>query len=895
MTILRNPTELANKMAQIANQIKHLILLNYQHEDNDGKIHHQLNNFRIMLIDTLTIEQFADMVAQTICYGLFAAKCSISQNFPINEETMTFSRLTAIYFIPKTNPFLRNLFNQIAGNDLDDRLIWAVDHLIAVLNHADLASILADFGQQTGREDPVVHFYELFLAHYDPKLREIHGIYYTPEPVVSYIVNSIHLILKDQFHLKQGFANNSKINETVHKLQILDPATGTGIFLYAVVTKIFEEFDKNKKKWSNYVKNDLLPRIQGFELLLTAYLVTHLKLSLQLQEYGYHFEDNEQLPIFLTNTLDKVYKNSVNSNSESPIMVILGNPPYSYDSVNKGTWISQLIRDYYQIDGKPLNERNPKGLQDDYVKFIRFAQWRIQQTGDGILGFVTNHGYLDNPTFRGMRQSLMRDFDEIYVLDLHGNSKKKERSPDGSVDKNIFDIQQGVAIGIFIKYRVHQAATAKVYHAHLYGDRPTKYQWLSANTVKTTQWTALKPQSPFYLFTPQNVDLLSEYQQFWKITEIMPLNSVGIVTARDHLTIQHSVEKVLAVVNDFSQLPVEEARTKYQLGEDVRDWKVHFAQNDLKQYPIDKSKVAPILYRPFDKRFTYYTGQENGFICRPRKNVMQHLFSQENLGLAVGRAGQSVSSEEWDIVFCADSITDMNLFRRGGHNLFPLYLYPTEKDEFIRGSHNKQALCRKPNFSSEFIKKVENSLKWSFISEMPPHFPLAEIGEYVSALDLFHYLYATFHSPFYRKRYAEFLKIDFPRLPLTHDQRLFRQLADLGEQLVKVHLMKTEMENDGHFPIAGTNIVEKIVYQDERVYINKKQYFDKVTPEIWEFHIGGYQLCQKWLKDRKGQVLDFTDCSHYLFLLTAIKKTSALMTAIDVILCKMINSFNFLD
>jgi len=500
---LKSPEELAKKMAHIARLMNDVLLKAYEQEGEDGKLHNQLTSFREVLIDTLSVVEFADMVAQTICYGLFAAKCSDKAHPPASlslaspfkggetskgnavcfppfeggQGGCAFTRLTAVSFVPKTNPFLRQFFNQLAGIDLDARLVWMVEHLVAVLNRADMSAILADFGKRTRQEDPVVHFYETFLANYDAKLREVRGVYYTPEPVVSYIVRSVDLVLKNQFGLRDGLADSSKLDDsTIHKVQILDPATGTGTFLHAVIAKIYERFAKNKGLWSDYVSQHLLPRVHGFELLMAAYTVAHIKLSLQLKNYGYDFKSDERLRVFLTNTLDEAHGKqttmlaewlSTESNEaskvkrDSPVMVILGNPPYSGHSANSGAWINDLLRsagdaaNYFEVDGQSLNERNPKWLNDDYVKFIRFAHWRIMQTGYGVLAFVTNHGYLDNPTFRGMRQSLLNDFDEIYILDLHGNSKKKETALDGSADKNVFDIQQGVAIGIFVKHRAN--------------------------------------------------------------------------------------------------------------------------------------------------------------------------------------------------------------------------------------------------------------------------------------------------------------------------------------------------------------------------------------------------------------------------------------------------------
>ena len=884
-----SPEELAERMAKIARLIRDSIVKAYQQEKT-GALHQQFDSFRKVLMDSLTVAEFADMYAQTVCYGLFAAKCSA----PLGP----FSRIHAGHYVPKTNPFLRHLFSQIVGVELDERLVWAVEHLVTVLNHADIAAILADFGQRTRQEDPVVHFYETFLKHYDPNMREMRGVYYTPEPVVSYIVRSVDILLKQRFKLREGLADSSRLKSGQHQVQILDPAVGTGTFLYAVFNQIFAKFRKNKGMWSTYVTEHLLPRVHGFELLMAPYTVAHMKLGLQLQEMGYEFDSDERLQIFLTNSLEDAFDKSstpalpfaewlVNEGQaasgvkqDSPVMVIIGNPPYSGHSANIGEWITHLLKgiderhsgaktaNYFQVDGKPLKERNSKWLNDDYVKFIRFAQWRINTTGYGILGFVTNHGYLDNPTFRGMRQALMHEFDEIYLLDLHGNAKKTEKSPDGSADKNVFDIQQGVAIGIFVKYLKSAEKPAKVFHAELWGERDGKYAWLEEQDVKTTNWEELKPTSPFYLFVPQDITLREEYEHYWKVTEVMPINSVGIVTARDDLTIQESPQAVMETVKDFVSLEPELAREKYQLGKDARDWKVHLAQADIESHDIDDSYVTPILYRPFDKRYTYYTGQTKGFLCMPRYKVMQHMLAGENLGLIVGRSGQVVGSDEWDILFCSNAMTEFNLYRRGGNNLFPLYLYPT--NDLLSSS------TRKPNFAPNFIKAVETRLKRQFIDE-----GTGDLATTIGPEDIFHYMYAVFHSPTYRQRYAEFLKIDFPRLPLTSDKTLFQQLAQLGKQLVTIHLMEAEIDSECSYPIEGDNRVDKITYKKHKVYINKTQYFDNVTEAVWQFHIGGYQVAHKWLKDRKGRQLSYENCNHYLYIIAALQQTIQLMEEID--------------
>ena len=1100
---LNSPEDLAKKMAHIAQQMKHSIALAYLNEDENGKIHQQLKSFREVLIDTLSVEEFADMVAQTICYGLFTAKCSadftvrpepvegLTLRMAQGERTL-FSRLTAVHFVPKTNPFLRQFFNQLAGIELDERLVWMVEHLVAVLNRADIGAILADFGKRTRREDPVVHFYETFLANYDAKLREVRGVYYTPEPVVSYIVRSVDLILKKQFGLREGLADSSILTPSpspkgrwvggegeIHKVQILDPATGTGTFLYAVIAQIYQQIaKKNKGGWSDYVSKHLLPRVHGFELLMAAYTVAHIKLSLQLKDYGYDFKSNERLRVFLTNTLDEAHgkqttllsewlSNEANAASsvkrDSPVMVILGNPPYSYDSMNNEKWISDLIRDYYFVDGLPLNERNPKGLQDDYVKFIRFAQWRIMQTGYGVLAFVTNHGYLDNPTFRGMRQSLLQDFDEIYILDLHGNSKKKETAPDGSVDKNVFDIQQGVAIGIFVKHKppsplpplperegskehskvpdwllknarmlrksltdaeqllwsilrarrfldlkfrrqhpiapyildfychelklaieidggqhntdagraadekrslflIQQGITVlrfwnnevlqqtdavlekiylqvtdsptptlpqkgreqesttpsdtgvnipvgtgvklpklpsplgrgvggegdgvKIYHAHLYGDRKGKYQYLAEQDINTTGWTTLKPQAPFYLFVPQNVDLLPEYEAGWKITEMMPINSTGVKTHRDHFVFDFDKHALHNRISDFRNLELSDSdiAERYDL-KDTRDWKLSLCRKNLSRQLDWQTHFTQCLYRPFDLRFYYH---HKDVVELPRDEIMQHFLVGDNLGLIATRR----TVDKWDVSATQNICGHKSCAAYDINYLFPLYLYPIEQSSLF--DHDPDHDTRKPNFSPAFITDLESRLQLTFIPE-----DKGDFEQTISALDVFHTLYAVFHSPTYRTRYAEFLKMDFPRLPLISDKTLFKQLADLGEQLVSLHLGSPKLVLDSNaerspkqvldvsehcFPIAGDNLVEKIDYQDNKIYINKTQYFDHVTPELWAFHIGGYKVCQKWLKDRKGRQLSYDDCNHYLTILAALEHTQTLMLAIDDIL-----------
>jgi hypothetical protein len=784
----------------------------------------------------------------------------------------------------------------------------------------------------------------------------------------------------------------------------------------------------------SYVAQHLLNRLFGFELLMAPYAVAHLKLGMELQETGYSFGSDQRLGIYLTNTLEEAAKRSeklfaqwisdeANAAAEIkrdlPIMVVMGNPPYSGHSANRSwemdnrgkkvpNFIGRLLQDYYKVDGQPLGERNPKWLQDDYVKFLRFGQWRIERTGAGILAFITNHGYLDNPTFRGMRQQLMNAFTEIYVLDLHGNAKKKERAPDGSKDENVFDIQQGVCIGIFVR-EPGKARPAKVFHADLWGLREGKYKCLFETDIESTRWTQLSPRPPVYMLVPQNAGLLAEYEKGWRLPDVLTLSSVGIVTARDNLTIHWSSAEIWKTVQEFVDLSAEEARGKYELGKDTRDWKVQLAQEDIRLSGPNRSNVVSLLYRPFDIRFTYYTGQSRGFICMPRPEVMHHILAGRNLALVSARSNKSPDPDHF---FCSRLVVETKCGESTTQSCtFPLYLYPFVEERKLgqKGLDVDSSLWpagkdgRRPNLNPEFVKDLEKRLGMKFVPEgkgdvaqrspssvaaLPPRRALggaenARAAGKAAGLesepcatgtfgpeDVFNYIYAVFHSPTYRSRYAEFLKSDFPRVPLTSDVNLFRALSGKGAELVALHLVESpRLENPiTAYPVKGSNVVEKGFpkylapgepepvfveaasrrqksgevnsplqaalprLKEGRVYINavapdgacpdvigdrradygvrelapalesggkppqskpalaerrySGQYFEGVPPEVWNFHIGGYQVCEKWLKDRRGRTLSFDDLTHYQKIITALKETIRLMAEIDAAIPK---------
>jgi len=865
------PQELAQRMAKLSHMIRDLIINAFKQESETGTLHHQLAAFRDNLIPDLPPEYFADMYAQTITYGLFAARCAA-------PDTKEFTRQNAAYLLPKTNPFLRKLFNTIAGPELDDRIAWLVDDLAQILAQANMEAILKDFGKHSGKEDPVVHFYETFLTSYDPKVREMRGVYYTPEPVVSYIVRSIDYLLKTRFDKPQGLMDE-------HTL-ILDPATGTATFLYMVINEIRQAFAGQEGMWDDYVAEKLLKRIFGFELLMAPYAVAHLKLGLLLQETGYKFQSDERLGVYLTNTLEEAIKHSetlfaqwiseeANAASEikkdKPIMVVLGNPPYSGHSANKGNWARELVEIYKKDCPELYKPAQAKWLQDDYVKFLAFGQWRIEKTGQGILGFITNHAYLDNPTFRGMRRSLISTFNDIYILNLHGNAKKKEVTPDGGKDENVFDIQQGVAICLLVK-EPGNTDLSKVHYADLWGVRESKYHTLSEINVDNTAWEDLKPHDPYYLFVKIDETDLAEYVEGWKLQDIMNQNgdpAPGIVTTHDEFAISWSAEETSNKVKRFLGTNSEdEARELFRLCKQAQ-WNYEHAKQELSVNEWEK-EIKSLLYRPFDIRWTVYN---SNVAVHRRERVMRHMLVGENLGFICPRRVETSGS--WQHIFCSENIVDhVAVSSKTVDSVFPLYLYPAEGEMQFDGGK------RRPNLNPEFIKVISDKLEMAFIED-----GRGDLKQTFGPEDVFNYAYAVFYSPTYRTRYTEFLKMDFPRLPLTSDKVLFKALADKGAELVSLHLMKLPVLNKPvtKYPITGSNMVEKITYDDnnQRIYINKTQYFEGIPPEVWNFHLGGYQVCDKWLKDRKGRKIGVDESTHYQKIIVALKETIRLMTEID--------------
>ena len=879
--------ELADRLARSAHFIAHFIEKDLKSGAPSANLKNQLAAFQKTLLPDLDIPSFADMYAQTLAYGLFASRV----NYP--GDPAEFSLRGAADDIPRTNPFLRDLFYH-SRFDMGRRLTWMAESLVEILRHTDMDSILAHFGQRTGQTDPVVHFYESFLSAYNPSLRETRGVYYTPEPVVKYIVRSVDHILKTRFDRPRGLADENAL--------ILDPAAGTGTFLYFVIEQIKEAFAGQQGLWKSYVEERLLPRIFGFELLMAPYTVAHMNLSLQLKEAGYEFKEGERLGIYLTNSLEEAkeapelpFANFIADEAnqaaaikrDKPIMVVLGNPPYSYNSQNKGEWISDLVRDYYFVDGEPLDERNPKGLQDDYVKFIRFGQWRIEQTGEGVLAFITNHTFLDGPTFRGMRHSLYSTFDEITIVNLHGNSKRQSESPDGSKDQNVFDIQQGVSIVLLAKYQ-DTSNPGKVNYFDLWGNRTQKYRWLESQDVTETDFQQLAPARPWYAFVPRDTRSAAEYDLGIRLVEVMPVNVRGFITSRDHFALAESVDEIFDRTLAMRDKHVSDSQIyeTYSL-RDTGKWTVSKARAALRNDSHWKDRITMCAYRPFDNRFTFYS---SALMERPRKELSQHVISRDNICLLTTRQQVATGFRH---IWCATLPAECCVISgrtREGNQIFPIYLYPKPDQFGDTGDDSSEYPLsdkgRRPNLSKAFVAEMEDKLGLPFQTEGSA-FANGDSPDWFGPEDVIYYAYAIFHSPSYRQRYAEFLKIDFPRLPLTSDVDLFATLVKLGAELVGLHLMKsskleefmTKFDVDGDDEVARG--YPKYNEAKQRVHINKTQYFEGVPAEIWDFHIGGYQVLHKWLKDRRGRKLSLDENEHYQKIVVALSETKRIMSEID--------------
>jgi len=894
--------------------------------------------FKKHLIASLTPKDFANLYAQTITYGLFIARHRYEMHPTLFEKekrpSEPFNRELAYKYIQPSLGILRDVFKFISSAEPSSQLALMVDDIADVLAVADLEKVVKSFHKEGKGRDPIIHFYETFLAEYDPEEREKRGVYYTPEPVVSFIAQSIHYLLKEKFDKEDGFATST--------VTVLDPAAGTLTFPALAIQLAVEEY---KKKYGSggikrLIRDHILKNFYAFELMMAPYTVGHLKIDFILEKLGYKLEKDDRFKLFLTNTLEiKELEQSplpgVASLSEEskkagrvkrkiPILVIFGNPPYSgisenvseiYKIVPRGqayktstgkirkatrtlrikekTFIGNLIEEYKQINGKPLGERK-HWLQDDYVKFFRFAQWKIEQAGVGILGFITNHAWLDNPTFRGMRYSLMKSFDEIYILNLHGSTLKKEKTPEGGKDENVFDIRPGVAISIFVK--LQNPKEKQIFYTDQWGFRREKYSWLEEKEINSTKWQTILPTAPFYFFVPREEKGRERYESFPKVTEIFPVHSTGVLTGRDKFVIdfdKKSLEARLRIFRDSTH-PDDFVKEAYKLKDKPNyRWFISKSRQQLRELRDWEKCFIRILYRPFDERWIYY---HPAVVFWPRPEVMQHML-RPNLALITSRM---TKGETFKHALVSQGISEViSLSPKTSNNafVFPLYLYHKSKHARIWNQEQMELIETGGQLKLSKTKSKVLNVKTELYSKLESRYKKTPRAE-----DFFGYIYAILYSNTYRKKYEEFLRVDFPRIPLTSDYKLFQRLAELGKELVSLHLLESRelSKSIAKFYGKNNNLVEKREYvsfskpkvamgpkipqkfrKTGLVMINDDQCFVGITPEVWNYHIGGYQVLDKWLKDHKGRVLSSDDIKHYCKMVTVIAKTIEIQRQID--------------
>lgn len=918
---INSALDFANHLSLRTRILKDELLLSIENE----ALISLFNTFKETLYKELSYEEFCDSFAQTLTYSLFLAKLN-------NDTAKEIDLNNAKKFIPKSFPLIRSMsgFLDDSFENLEN-IKWLLEEIINIINHIDITSIIKELNK-TGEKDlfnrptilsthkdPYLHFYETFLASYDPKLREVRGVYYTPAPVVIFIINAVDEVLKQDFNHKKGLSEALDKNIT-----LLDFATGTGTFLLEAFRKALESINKNSV---NYNPKALIGKFCGFEFLIAPYTIAHLKLSQSFkEEFNSPLNDDESFKIALTNTLysKSISKEQNDQNTlftlidltkefkkaqkikEEQILIITGNPPYSGASSNKGLYEDEIkisyglepskanlgkeqkeyINLYFQEKTKQNtktfkaiyekhkleNEKNPKWLLDDYVKFIRFAQSKIDSQENGIFAFISNNSFLDNPTFRGMRYSLMQSFDKIYILNLHGDTRKKEKTPDGSKDDNVFDIMQGVSINIFIKQN-SKTKNTKIYHYDLYGKRKDKYEFLYENDLNSIKWTLIKNNEPFYLFLPQNNDLLEEYNKGISVKDIFMLSSTGICSKRDNIVFHNKKENLMQLLKDFNTKTKDELYKIYDIGEDSRDWKLDSAIKAVnKNCDNLENFIKKCHYRPFDKKWTYYIENSKAFMAYPVYDIFEHFLENENIGLICDRG---TKLNNIDNIFISNKIIDLHLVGSGSY-IYPLYLYLTTRSKKFLKKEN-------PNFNEEnFTSKIEN-FKESFRAFIDNLYK-----EKFSPENILGYIYAVLFHKIYREKYLDFLKIDFPKIPFTKDKNTFKNLSKLGLKLINLHLLKNnELDfNVGEAlfkDIKNKNFkIQKIKYNKDtkELFINESLYFNEVSLEIYEFKIGGYVVLDKYLKSHKEEDIDH---KHFTLIIQTLNETLKIQDEISKI------------
>ncbi|GHH40932.1 type ISP restriction/modification enzyme [Helicobacter pylori] len=865
-------------------------LITYQKNTQVSSI---FKNFKEYLYEELSFEDFSDAFAQTLTYSLFLAKL----NHPFEKINLDNVRSS----IPENFAVIREMADFLKKLDAIKEIQWLLNEILSLINHVDMDSIIKDLNDD---KDPYLHFYETFLSAYDPKLREKKGVYYTPDSVVKFIINALDSLLKTHFKDAPLGLKSALDNENI---KLLDFATGTGTFLLEAFRKALETRKTSdggtSTKEDKY--QNLLKQFYGFEYLIAPYAIAHLNLSQAFkEEFKKPLKENDALQIILTNTLiqpseiaadrglqpifEKELKSAQEIKKDEKILIITGNPPYSGASSNEGLFewevkatygiepefqtieieknvklsdkiqtllnniqkqkesgskdalknLKQLCSKY-----KLQKEKNPKWLLDDYVKFMRFAQNKIKSLGHGLFGFISNNAFLDNPTFRGLRRSLLECYDELYILNLHGNARKKEKTPQGAKDENVFNIKQGVSINLFVKKA--QTTKQKIHYYDVYGQRAEKYAFLAQNDLNSIEWLEIAPRAPFYSLLPLETRLLDEYEQGFSVKEMFQISSVGIATGKDRIFIANNTEslkkQVLRYCNEFNE-----------------------------QY------IKDIHYRPFDIRKVYYDTKK---LERARENTFKHMLppppptnpktpnqTRKNVALNTPRQLKN-NDKSWTQCFISSSINDQGLSSGGngaGVN-YPLYQF------------------KPPNYTENFTPEFRSFIDKHYSHPFEP-------------LEILGYIYALLYSPNYRKRYKDFLKADYPKILFTNNKDLFRVLSLLGIELIGLHVLNQESLNHSFEKLKAATIgescykeehdciIKKPSYNEpeQRLYINHSAYFRGVSQEIYDYRIGGYGVLDKYLKSHKNEPCDFDHVRNIIKVIARtieIQKTLGFLTS----------------
>lgn len=894
------------KAKLIADIILHAVKIDGKKKGELKDLQDKFDVLKKILVHDMSEESFADFYAQIIVYGMFIARYN-------DHSGQDFTKERTVKLIPDTNPFLKKIFSSIAIASPFSDVEWIVDDMAAVFNSAEMNQIMRNFNVP-GKPDPILYFYEKFIQVYDPKIRELFGVWYTPQDIVKFIVSSVDEILKNCFGVSKGIADNSMINDEYHRVQILDPAIGTGTFVTEIVNRIYNEYENKKELvyWPEDVVDNIIPRIYGFEYLVAPYTIANLKLStaLHLEQVP---EDNmpERLQIYLTNSLD----NDINKPKAIPfdriireeaeaafdiknntrIMVVLGNPPYNEKSANKGNWIEGLMHDYKQEPGFKgskrrnkkgkiiytdtlVGEKNPKPLNNDYCKFIRLGQEFLKNNQEGILAYITANTFLDTTLFRGMRYELLSKFDEIHIVNLHGSSKREEKN-DEKRDECVFKILVGVSINIFVKKKDgEEKKLARVFYKDIEkGSRDFKLEQLRNQSIYSIGTQEITPKAPYYNFRPTNTsdDLNEEYKSGIVLKNLFGEFNQGFTTDHDDFAIWRKKTEVVTILKDFANSSIKDIELKKKYGiEDKRDWQLAKARKGLPKEDAWDKYVSMVQYRPFDIRWTMF---HKTLVTYPRPLFKDNVLKKENLVIGIGRQGNVKGDAKWSLVSISILPMEKNIIPRGGAYAFPLFLY-------------KEGVCVR-NFKDTEIGKIEKKIGLEMQDVKDTE---RKDGGYL-AEDISYYIYAVLHSDAYLIRFHDYLQNDFPIIPYPKDKLMFLSMADLGKKLKKLHLLE-DIPEDGPKVLLPdqsplNNKVENIrIEYDEaakiKVFFNSEQFFGNISAEAWNLEVSGYRAAEHWLIDRKKkkEALENSDIKHFCKMIYALEETIKIKKEIDKLL-----------